>query len=347
MHILCLLDSPLHDGDRWLWNYLPGVEDQVDFLVAQSIDRLGRLGKALTRYPKYLSATHQALLAAKRCQYDLIVAWESKQGLPLALLRWLRNERRTPLVILTFAAKPYLRRARAFVRPWLRCVEHMTVPSTWEAELYGREFHLQPERVSVCHLGTYDVLHHLATLGQVVSAQEDRPYIFSGGQTDRDYQTFLTSIADLRVKTIINTRQHVLTSLDVPSQVEVNDLMSPNAYFALLTGASVVVVPLHPVDHAAGLSVVMGAMAAGRPVVCTDVPVMREYVVNGITGILVPPRDPAAMCNAISRLIEKPEIREAMGRAARARYEEGFTFSAFAQRVHGILSKVAARSPNL
>jgi glycosyltransferase involved in cell wall biosynthesis len=82
----------------------------------------------------------------------------------------------------------------------------------------------------------------------------------------------------------------------------------------------------------------LDAMAASRPVVCTDEPVMRENVVDGGTGILVPPGDPRAMRAAILSLLRDPEIGDAMGRAARARYEERHTLPAFAQRVRGILA---------
>jgi glycosyltransferase involved in cell wall biosynthesis len=67
------------------------------------------------------------------------------------------------------------------------------------------------------------------------------------------------------------------------------------------------------------------AMAAGKPLVATDIPGLREAVVDGVTGLLVPPRDPKALAAALKTLIESPQLRASMGAAARARAVEEFS----------------------
>jgi glycosyltransferase involved in cell wall biosynthesis len=59
------------------------------------------------------------------------------------------------------------------------------------------------------------------------------------------------------------------------------------------------------------------AMAYGRPVVATAVGGLAEALDDGVTGVLVPPRDPAALREAIERLLGDPELRERLGDAAR------------------------------
>ena len=54
---------------------------------------------------------------------------------------------------------------------------------------------------------------------------------------------------------------------------------------------------------------VLEAMACGLPVVVTDVPGCREVVTNGDNGLVVPPRDPAALASALKQLIEDPPMR--------------------------------------
>ncbi len=66
------------------------------------------------------------------------------------------------------------------------------------------------------------------------------------------------------------------------------------------------------------------AMASGKPLVATDIPGCREAVVDGETGILVPPRNPAALAAALRRLIEDPALRARMGAAGRLRVEQYF-----------------------
>ncbi len=67
------------------------------------------------------------------------------------------------------------------------------------------------------------------------------------------------------------------------------------------------------------------AMAAGKPLVATDIPGCREAVVAGQTGLLVPPRDPAALAAALKSLIDDPALRARMGAAGRRRVEENFS----------------------
>ena len=70
---------------------------------------------------------------------------------------------------------------------------------------------------------------------------------------------------------------------------------------------------------------VLEAMAAGLPVVATDVGGTAEAVVDGATGVLVPPRDAGALGAAIGELLADPARRERLGAGARPRAAEHFT----------------------
>jgi glycosyltransferase involved in cell wall biosynthesis len=59
------------------------------------------------------------------------------------------------------------------------------------------------------------------------------------------------------------------------------------------------------------------AMAHGRPVVATSVGGLLDLVVDGETGILVPPRDPVALRTALERLLADPDLRRKLGSAGR------------------------------
>ncbi len=64
---------------------------------------------------------------------------------------------------------------------------------------------------------------------------------------------------------------------------------------------------------------VLEAMAAGVPVVAADTPSMRELIVHGESGFLVPPGDRAGLARWVHRLFEEAELAERIGRAARSR----------------------------
>jgi len=84
-------------------------------------------------------------------------------------------------------------------------------------------------------------------------------------------------------------------------------------------------------DHGFGLPPVE-AMAAGVPCVVTRSGATVETVKNNETGFLVDKNDPAALAQAILALLDSDSMREAMGRAARRRVFEQFTWDMAAQR---------------
>jgi L-malate glycosyltransferase len=69
----------------------------------------------------------------------------------------------------------------------------------------------------------------------------------------------------------------------------------------------------------------LDAMAFARPIVATRAGGIPEAVEDGVTGRVVPPRDPAALARALLELLDDPARQEALGRAGRRRFEERFT----------------------
>ena len=66
------------------------------------------------------------------------------------------------------------------------------------------------------------------------------------------------------------------------------------------------------------------AMAMGRPLITTDAPGCRETVVDGQTGIMVPPRDATALATAMERMIADPALRARMAEASYTRASERY-----------------------
>jgi len=72
--------------------------------------------------------------------------------------------------------------------------------------------------------------------------------------------------------------------------------------------------------------VLVEAMAAGLPVVATDIPGYDEVVTDGVDGLLVPPRDAAALATAAGRVLDDPALASRLaeaGRAAAVRFDWG------------------------
>ncbi len=71
--------------------------------------------------------------------------------------------------------------------------------------------------------------------------------------------------------------------------------------------------------------VLLEAAATGRAIVTTDMPGCKETVEDGVTGILVPPKDGWALADALEKLLADPALRQSMGEKGRARIESNFT----------------------
>ncbi len=88
--------------------------------------------------------------------------------------------------------------------------------------------------------------------------------------------------------------------------------------------------------------VALEAMAVGLAVIGTAVPGTREAVQDGVTGRLVPPRDPAALAAALVELLSDPGTAARWGAAARRRYQECFTAARMAQRTATVYQELLA-----
>jgi glycosyltransferase involved in cell wall biosynthesis len=84
------------------------------------------------------------------------------------------------------------------------------------------------------------------------------------------------------------------------------------------------------------------AMALGKPVIASAAGGNPELVVDGESGILVPPRDPAAMAAAVRRLLTEPVLATRLGRGGRARVESGFSSEVRLDRIEALYARLIA-----
>jgi rhamnosyl/mannosyltransferase len=88
------------------------------------------------------------------------------------------------------------------------------------------------------------------------------------------------------------------------------------------------------------------AMACGKPVVCTELGTGTSFVnLNGITGLVVPPQDSAALAEAINCLLANPELRRRMGRAGRERAQQELSADVMVKRLIQLYQEVMSSNP--
>jgi glycosyltransferase involved in cell wall biosynthesis len=80
-------------------------------------------------------------------------------------------------------------------------------------------------------------------------------------------------------------------------------------------------------------NVLMEAQSQGVACVATDVSAIHELIIDGQTGLLVPPQDPQALAQALESMIRNPQRRQALGQAGRLRVSAEFGLSSNIERL--------------
>ena len=143
-------------------------------------------------------------------------------------------------------------------------------------------------------------------------------FAFAGGRHDRDWST-LTAAGDRLTDLSRPIRVHAPRDA-VPARAPFDPRGEVNVadFSDAIRHSRFVIVPLHGDDatRAAGISVAALAIAAGRPVIATDTPAMRDTVTDGVDAVLVPARDPRALADAIHALDADPARLAALAKGA-------------------------------
>jgi glycosyltransferase involved in cell wall biosynthesis len=134
---------------------------------------------------------------------------------------------------------------------------------------------------------------------------------------------------------------------DGPLRAQVPEALGfvpPEELARLYARAAVVACP----SHREGFGVAcLEAMAHGRPVVASAVGGLLDLVVDGETGVHVPPGDVPALRAALERLLGDRELRRRMGEAGRRRAAERFSWDAVTRQTVELYARYAGKKPGL
>ena len=315
--------------------------------------------------PRYAPAleTLSIALAMARDPVDADVAHAHTWYADMAGL-WIRTVHRIPLCVTLHSMEP--------LRPWkadqlgsgyllsswiektsVEAADRVIAVSNKMRDDILAHFEADPARVVVIHNGIdpdrfrrTDAREHLDRLGVkspyvlFVGRITDQKGIFhlieAAGHLPAGVQVVVCASAPDTPEIEERLRRAVAA---LPNVLWINEMVKHEVVTQLYSHAAVFCCP--SVYEPFGI-INLEAMACETPVVASAVGGILEVVVDGETGILVPPAKPDALAAALTRLLNDPEARRRMGQAGRKRVEAQFSWASVAERTERVYADAIA-----
>jgi len=137
--------------------------------------------------------------------------------------------------------------------------------------------------------------------------------------------------------------RELVRSLDLENNIRMPGQVPHNQMPMIMAASDICVVPSVPVSgvEEATSIVALEAVAAGRPVIASNVGGLRDIIQPGGNGLLVPPANPAAIAEAAIVLLGSETLRSEMAERARLRVESDFGWDAVCRKVEEIYVDIA------
>ncbi|HXN75907.1 MAG TPA: FkbM family methyltransferase, partial [Gemmatimonadaceae bacterium] len=268
-----------------------------------------------------------ALLARNR--YRAMIATGEDVGLRLAILSRLTGSRIRMVVVCHNITG---RRSKLALK-WLRAGDKVALfhcLTSSQAQILNARYGIPEERIRVVH---WHVDHRFFRPSPARPAHARR--ICSAGTAARDYATLVDAARGLAAELkIAADSPWFLEALNVTSgrrgqEPEIRSVGSYDSLRDLYASSRFVVVPLLDVDRAAGLSVILEAMAMGKAVIATRTRAPDDLIIDGQNGFHVKPGDSAELRARMQFLLDHPDEADRMGSEGRRMVEERFTIESY------------------
>jgi glycosyltransferase involved in cell wall biosynthesis len=263
-------------------------------------------------------------------EYDVIVTWSERLSLSLMTMDRVLGSVKPHIAMMYWFSRPSVR------APLLACADRIHAFVTWSS--VQRNFAVEHLRIPADKI--YLVKHYVDQLfWQPADVETDM--ICSAGSEMRDYPTLLEALNGTDVRCHIAS-DHVRVDRFGFARREgalaLARKASPNVTIGrksitelreLYARSRFVVVPLEASDADNGITVILEAMAMGKPVICSQTKGQVDVIQDGITGLFVPVGDPIALREAILSLWDDPARARRMGHAARRYIEQNHNLEKF------------------
>jgi glycosyltransferase involved in cell wall biosynthesis len=166
------------------------------------------------------------------------------------------------------------------------------------------------DAVGVAPQRIHRVVYRGNPLDAVAAPASDGDYVFTGGYSNRDYETFFAAVRGLR-RDVIAVPSALNDIRDVPPNVDLRTDVPWDEFDGLVGGCAVLVLPLRAGGEACGQNVLLRGIQHSRPVVATRHDSLIDYLGEDYPGF-VPPHDVPALAAAVERAVEDESFRASL-----------------------------------
>ncbi len=325
--------------------------DLLDYAAArQSSGWFGRLLEKVAGSNVLLAWT----CYKKRSQYRVVFTDGEQIGIPFALLLKFAGFGKRPRH-LTIAHILSVGKKMLFL-DWLKLQSHIDiffVYATWQKRFIEKRWQVPDDRVVytpfMVDAHFYSPAQSVATEAVWQLVDDKKPMICAVGLEYRDYPTLLKAVDGLDVQVVIaaaspwSKRPDTTADQQIPENVIVRRF-SQFELRNLYDASKFLVMPLFTVNFQAGVTALLEAMAMEKAVICSQTPGQTDVVVEGETGLYVPPEDVDALRSAIVRLLEDTETAVSMGKNGRLRIDNYMSLAHYVVRLNQYVNVKAAKN---
>jgi len=217
---------------------------------------------------------------------------------------------------------------------------HYCFLSRAEVDLFVQETGIESHRVHFTKFSSQLPLENLDELLSIANISKQEKYVFSGGNSLRDYDTLLGAVDGLDICTVIaSSNSHVFDN----SKVEFK-YFNQKDYFKAMAASAIVVVPLIETERrSVGQQTYLNAMALGKLTIISDVIGVRDYVEADSQALLVPPNDVNALRDRITWALDlRNSVQvDAIARSGRVLAEQ-MTFAHYCRNLEDLLRRIGS-----
>lgn len=347
---------------RWKKGEIPGINEPYAYgyyraagpeaTIIHSEDKAENLFTRLIRYGARLIIG-----------FDFVHAWHNREGILSADVVWTHTEGQAMAVLLLYRLNPHKAHPPLIAQSiWLM--------DRWPQQPFWRKL-ISRSLLSRADLLTFHSPENLKKAEAIfpnnrlecvkfgIRADEIKPYaplpytpgdpiriLSLGNDQDRDWKTLIKATSHLPDG--LSCQVTIATTKKLKRADHVTRVAATNndQLLSLYDKAHIVVAPLTPNLHASGITVILEATLRGLPVIATDTGGLRHYF-DGQSVYYVPPRDPAALKQAILTLMHAPERRADMVEKAQARIRSDLNSQNYAEKHLSLSQEITAEQPSL